>query len=289
MDMKKGGSLDLTLFVFAVVSSPILLFCSATSAFQLQTNQMLIQSMSRTSRFLQICMKNKPNALNQQKQHYQRLDKYLTQCQHLTVLQSTSTRLFGSKAGVPGNPSGEIMIENVQDVLTDIDFDRLRSNMDKIRNILGYPTYDVNLYLVEDALMQETNRDTRGIDKPTDILSFPFHMHVEAGVLEEPDFDIPDYYTLGEMMVDVPYVIRRCQEDKEDGIEEDDEDRGVSGAMATIYDPEERINMLLVHGMLHLVGHDHEEDEEYEVMVQKEEEIMKELGMLPTSGSTASN
>ncbi len=38
--------------------------------------------------------------------------------------------------------------------------------------------------------------------------------------------------------------------------------------------------MLLVHGMLHLVGHDHEEDDEYEEMVQREEEILKELGML---------
>ena len=38
--------------------------------------------------------------------------------------------------------------------------------------------------------------------------------------------------------------------------------------------------MLLVHGMLHLVGHDHEEDDEYELMVSKEEEILKELGML---------
>lgn len=191
-------------------------------------------------------------------------------------------RMFGSRAGVAGNPPGEIWIQNVQDVLTDIDFVRLRDNLGKIRDMMGYPTYDVNLYLVEDHLMQETNRDTRGIDKATDILSFPFHQYVEPGLLQEPEFDIPDYYTLGEMMIDVPYVIRRCQEDKEDGIDEDEEDeRGVSGAMATIYDPEERINMLLVHGMLHLVGHDHEEEEDYEIMVSKEEEILGELGMLP--------
>ena len=120
-----------------------------------------------------------------------------------------------------------------------------------------------------------------------------------VGVIEEPDFDIPDLYSLGEMMVDVPYVIRQCQEDKdyyegsdssdsEDGrslsdsdSDVEEEDRGVSGAMANVYDPEQRIHMLLVHGMLHLVGHDHEEDDEYELMVQKEEELLQQLSLWP--------
>ena len=81
--------------------------------------------------------------------------------------------------------------------------------------------------------------------------------------------------------MDVPYVMRRCQEDQaalEAGAAEDDI-RGVSGAMAKEFDPETRINMLLVHGILHLVGHDHEEDNEYEEMVSREEEILCELGM----------
>ena len=203
------------------------------------------------------------------------------------------SRLLGTKAGIPGNPPGEIIIESVQDVLPKIDIERLRSTVYQIRDLMGYPTYDVTLYLVEDQLMQETNRDTRGMDQPTDILSFQFHRHTKAGVLQDPEFDIPDFYTLGEMLIDVPYVMRRCQEDQDwtnnnsaDSTEDeydDEEDRGVSGAMATIYDPEERINMLLVHGMLHLVGHDHEEDDEFELMVSKEEEILGKLGMLPSN------
>jgi probable rRNA maturation factor len=159
--------------------------------------------------------------------------------------------------------------------------------------------------LVDDEEMKETNLETRGVNSPTDILSFPFHFPKRPGLLEEPEFDVPDYYTLGDMMVCVPYVIRRCQEDQqyneggdymendeaneydehddddeegeEEGLEEGD-DRGVSGAMSTIYDPERRIRMLLVHGMLHLVGYDHEDDEEYLQMVQREEEILDELG-----------
>jgi hypothetical protein len=71
------------------------------------------------------------------------------------------------------------------------------------------------------------------------------------------------------MVVDIPYVMRRCKEDADEEDEEDDE-LSVSGAMATVYDPEQRIHVLLVHGMLHLVGHDHEEDDEYELMVTEE-------------------
>jgi probable rRNA maturation factor len=188
------------------------------------------------------------------------------------------TRLFGSKS-IPGNPPGKIEVCDNQEVdVLKVDLDRLRQTVAKIRKIIGYDTYDISLFLVSDQEMQQTNDETRGMDEPTDILSFPFHPHVKPGVLQEPSFDIPDYYALGDILIDVPYVVRSCLEDQE--YETDEEERGVSGAMQSVYDPEERINMLLVHGILHLVGYDHEEDDEYEQMVAKEEEILKQLGML---------
>ena len=196
------------------------------------------------------------------------------------------TRLFGTKAGVPGNPPGTISIYNEQTTLPDIDQEALKGTVHRISQLLGYETYDVTLLLVEDEEMRATNLESRGIDKPTDILSFPFHEHDTPGVLKEPEFDIPDYYHLGDMVVDIPYVMRRCQEDQEElensssSDDEDEVERGVSGAMATVFDTEYRVHMLLVHGMLHLVGHDHEEDEEYELMVTREEEILKELGLI---------
>jgi probable rRNA maturation factor len=194
---------------------------------------------------------------------------------------SSSSRLFGSKAGVPGNPPGTIGIYNDQIDIPNIDQESLRGTIHRISKILGYETYDVTLLLVDDKEMRETNMESRGIDDPTDILSFPFHDYEKPGQLVEPEFDIPDYYTLGDMVVDVPYVMRRCTEDQAAAAaDEDDDERGVSGAMATVYDPEQRIHMLLVHGMLHLVGHDHEEDDEYELMVTEEEKILKALGLM---------
>jgi len=147
-------------------------------------------------------------------------------------------------------------------------------------------------------------------------------------VLGEVEFDMADYYNLGDMLIDVDYVKRRCEEDRklhiaeegkrqEDGDkkdrmleegevisekvdsdgdvqqdeEEDDEyeyeyievevdeydDRGVAPAMQYVYDPEIRIHMLIVHGMLHLVGYDHIEDDDYELMVVREDEVLAEL------------
>lgn len=202
------------------------------------------------------------------------------------------TRLFGSQRGKPANPLGTISIYNEQSSLTEIDENAIRQTVQRISKILGYETYDVTLLLVDDDEMRETNFETRGINAPTDILSFPFHFHKKPGLLEEPEFDIPDYYTLGDMMVCVPYVIRRCKEDQmqqelnengDEGVDDGglgDDDRGVSGALAEIRDPEKRIRMLLVHGMLHLVGYDHEEEDEYIEMVEMEEEILRELGDL---------
>jgi rRNA maturation RNase YbeY len=220
--------------------------------------------------------------------------------------------LFGTKPGSEDAKPGEIYLENDQQALQNIDMDRLRSTVSDVRKRLGYDTYDVSLVLVDDEEMQETNLETRGINSPTDILSFPFHPAVRPGKLQEPEFDIPDFYNLGDMLIDVPYVIRRCEEDREyfegkeneyegeeSGEEEDDDvgddeeqyeddDRGVSGAMARIYNPEERLHMLLVHGMLHLVGYDHETDKEYEEMVQKEEEILQAMKLLQTGGDASS-
>ena len=200
---------------------------------------------------------------------------------------------------------GVINIYNEQSTIPNINMNKIEQTIFTIRDVIGYNSYSVNLVLVEDEYMKETNLDSRGIDKPTDILSFPLHDTVlggakGAGTLVDPEFNIPEYYCLGDMMIDVPYVMRRIEEDKlynesESGHEDDeyddeeydddddeedyvgDDDRGVSGAMATIYDPEERIQLLLVHGMLHLVGYDHIEDDDYEVMVTKEEEIVKLL------------
>jgi len=210
---------------------------------------------------------------------------------------SSTTRLFGTKRTPISNPPGAIEIYDEQTTITNISIPKLSQTISIIRELLAYPTYDINLILNEDEAMRCANLDSRGVDSPTDVLSFPFQDVVLApGELDEPEFDIEEYYCLGDILIDVPYVVRRCEEDRLFYEEEEqiysknngdavkssssnsgDDERGVSGAMAKIYDPKERIHMLLVHGMLHLVGYDHIKDDDYFVMVEREEEILRLL------------
>ena len=44
--------------------------------------------------------------------------------------------------------------------------------------------------------------------------------------------------------------------------------------------------MLLVHGMLHLLGYDHIEDDDYDLMVTKEDAVLEELGLMPKEEET---
>merc|ERR1712166_646050 len=63
----------------------------------------------------------------------------------VTTTTSPTTRLFGSKRGVPGNPSGTISIYNDQKALKDIDEDSIRNTVRKISKLVGYDSYDVTL------------------------------------------------------------------------------------------------------------------------------------------------
>ncbi|KAL9186321.1 hypothetical protein ACHAXT_005559 [Thalassiosira profunda] len=242
------------------------------------------------------------------------------------AMRTRFAALSAAKPGLPNAKPAQIFISDDRDdtSTTPIDMAALHRTILTTREIIGYPTYDVSLTLIDDDYMRELNEATRGVGAPTDVLSFCFQDNfVKPGVLGDVQFDVGDFYNLGDMVVDVDYVKRRCEEDRElhekegrlggppdkgesvaEGEvisekvdsnhepEEDDEegeyeyievevdeydDRGVAPAMQYVYDPEVRIHMLVVHGMLHLVGYDHIEDDDYELMVVKEDEVLAEL------------
>lgn len=83
----------------------------------------------------------------------------------------------------------------------------------------------VSVLLCGDGRMRRLNREFRKVDRPTDVLSFP------AG---EPGF-------LGDVAIDVPYAARQARK------------RG--------HPLDREVQLLLAHGVLHLLGHDHETDD----------------------------
>ncbi len=112
----------------------------------------------------------------------------------------------------------------------------------------GLDEAELSVVLCDDAFIHPLNRDYRQKDKPTDVLSFS----QREG--EEADEDDP---VLGDVVISVETARRQAEE------------RG--------HPLEHELRVLLVHGICHLLGYDHEEDEEAEEMEALERDLLSEL------------
>ncbi len=130
------------------------------------------------------------------------------------------------------------MLEVDNQTSLELDF----SLLEKIADVLA-PTQIIELILVSGETMREINRDLRGCDYATDVLSFP----LEA---------IP-HTPLGSVVINVPLA----QEN----------------ALKLGHRLEEEIALLFIHGVLHLLGYDHEKDRGEQR--QKEGELIKAFNL----------
>ena len=119
----------------------------------------------------------------------------------------------------------------------------------------GSEEAEVSLTLVDDARIHELNREYRGVDRPTDVLSFALQEETE----DEPE--ILDYEDdlLGDIIISV--------------------ERARAQAIEYGHSFERELSFLAVHGCLHLLGYDHLEPEEEKVMFGKQEDILNALGI----------
>lgn len=142
----------------------------------------------------------------------------------------------------------------------------------------GVGTGIVSLTLTDDAGIRELNKQYRGLDKPTDVLSFPMresagdeppvYMDDEFEVVEaedgewtdEPD-DAGDPFSelLGDIVISVP--------------------RAVSQAEEYGHSIERELGFLFVHGFLHLLGYDHDAEEKERAMFARQEEVLAKAGL----------
>mmetsp|Transcript_16809 Transcript_16809/g.26474 ORF Transcript_16809/g.26474 Transcript_16809/m.26474 type:complete len:349 (-) Transcript_16809:364-1410(-) len=174
---------------------------------------------------------------------------------------------------------GSVTIDNTQRKVP-IDTDILQQDLQDIMDIVGYRHYDVNMWITTEKKIRELNREYRGIDKGTDILSFPFHETRRPEILPPPRHELE--MNLGEMIVSPLIVQRVMRQDlrmwqKKKSNHRAAGEGGVSGAMARTFDIQERLAQLALHGILHLLGHDHEDDRDHARMVAREEQVLAEL------------
>lgn len=136
----------------------------------------------------------------------------------------------------------------------------LEADLTKAMNVVAElealsPQTEVDITLVDDAAIYELNRTYRGIDRPTDVLSFA----LDEGE-EEPEVDDDEIeHLLGDVIISAPTAVRQGEEYGH-GLERE-------------------MTYLAVHGMLHLLGYDHMEEKDKLIMRKREEEVLRRLDL----------
>lgn len=147
-----------------------------------------------------------------------------------------------------------------------VDRDRLRTRAETLLAHLGFASAELSLTLVSDPAMRTLNREHRGLDRPTDVLSFPMYEGGPQAVEKALKGDLGRGMdvALGDVVISVQTAHRQAAEA---GLDLDTE-----------------LAVLLAHGTLHLCGWDHEAGPEEEAAMRAAEKAaMKVLG-LPAHG-----
>ena len=149
-----------------------------------------------------------------------------------------------------------VMISNFPEELefpTDIE-ENVRAAAEKVGELYGVENGEASVTLTNNEYIHTLNKQYRGIDRPTDVLSFALNES------EEPDVeDGPDVNVLGDLVISV--------------------ERAKEQAADYGHSVKREIAFLTVHGMLHLLGYDHMEEEDRIEMEAEQRFVMEKLGI----------
>lgn len=148
----------------------------------------------------------------------------------------------------------EIILDNRQDKIK-VSEDILGKINDIIVETLYYEGYDdnyeVSLSFVDNEEIHELNREYRGVDRATDVLSFPL-------LTDEFDVEIEEE-SLGDIVISLERALEQSEE----------------------YDHsfEREVCFLVCHSMFHLLGYDHDTEENTKDMRKREEDVLNKLNI----------
>ncbi len=162
----------------------------------------------------------------------------------------------------------KLFLDNDTDVIMDFDYEMTaRLVIEAVLNEEKCP-YDVevNLLLTDDLGIRQFNKDMRGIDKATDVLSFPNLEFDKEGeyILPESESDYLDPETGLVILGDIVISLDRVQ----------------SQAMEYGHSTLREYAFLIAHSMLHLSGYDHMTEDEALIMENKQEAVLTGLGII---------
>lgn len=115
---------------------------------------------------------------------------------------------------------------------------------------------EVSVIFVDNDEIRQINKEYRNIDKVTDVISFALEDEVEGELEIIGDF-LPR--TLGDIFISIPRAIEQAKDYN--------------------HSDEREIGFLAVHGLLHLLGYDHQSSQEEKEMISIQELILSEMGL----------
>ena len=133
------------------------------------------------------------------------------------------------------------------------DLEILKPLLEYARNYEGLENTELefSVIIVDNKRIHEINREYRGIDRPTDVISF---------ALEDSEgIELENYRILGDIYISIDKVKEQ--------------------AASYGHTEKRELAFLTIHGFLHLLGYDHMEPEEEKIMFGKQEEILNGFGI----------
>lgn len=118
---------------------------------------------------------------------------------------------------------------------------------------------EISVMFTDNEGIRSLNAEHRGIDRATDVLSFPMLEYDEDGEVFDDPGDIEDELCLGDIVISLE---RAAEQAEEYG-----------------HSFEREVGFLTVHSMLHLLGYDHMTEEEEKEMFGFQREILDEMGL----------
>jgi probable rRNA maturation factor len=120
---------------------------------------------------------------------------------------------------------------------------------------------EISIMLVDNEEIQDINREHRHIDKPTDVLSFPMADIAEGKLLSDTgDYDMDEnLLLLGDIIVSMEKAREQAEEYG--------------------HSLERELAFLTTHGIFHLLGYDHQQEEEEIRMLAKQEAVLEQMGL----------
>lgn len=132
------------------------------------------------------------------------------------------------------------------------------NELETIEKLLNYAieyeklnNLEFNIIIVDNEKIHELNRDFRGIDRPTDVITFALE--------DNMDFPEMDMRVLGDIYISI--------------------DKAKGQALEYGHSFLRELSFLTIHGFLHLLGYDHMNEDEEKVMFSKQEEILDGFGI----------